>query len=31
MLITKMSQPGRPLVVSVAEQVGLGHESPNIF
>lgn len=31
MLITKMSQPGLPLVVSVAEQVGLGHESPNIF
>lgn len=31
MLVTKMSHPGIPLVVNVAEQVGLGHESPSIF
>ena len=31
MLVTKMCHPGFALVVNAEEQVGLGHESPNLF
>lgn len=31
MLISKMCHPGLLLMVNVEEQVGLGHESPDLF
>lgn len=31
MLNTKMCHPGLPLVVNEEEQVGLGHESSDLF